>query len=316
MPPTSLRRTGRSDAEIERVLDRAGAALLRHPEQDQQQLAGRLGIGQRAMHGSRRQREPVGERVQIAAQPAAGEQPPCERDRVEHRQLEPAPVDRAERALQEAHVEARVVRDEDAALGEPEQIAQRRPDGPCAREIALPDAGERRDQRRYRHARIDEALEARDDLEALDAHGADLDDARAPPHARGLEVDDAEARLLERRLGRRRPVGERDVAVTHQAEPGIRADHLVQQAGHEPRRRAAQGEQPACRFLRGERAPMRVQRIHEPVSATERELKLSVHEHMFAYSPARRGTCPTVEHRRRRRARMGEPSAPEPATSP
>ena len=67
-----------------------------------------------------------------------------------------------------------------------------------------------------------------------------------------------------------------------EAQPGVRAHDLVQQALDEPRRRAAQGEQPACRFLRGERAPMRVQRIHEPVSATERELKLSVHEHMFA----------------------------------
>ena len=38
------------------------------------------------------------------------------------------------------------------------------------------------------------------------------------------------------------------------------------------RRRATQGEQPACRFLRSERLAMRDQRIDQPVSATEREL--------------------------------------------
>ncbi len=234
------------------------------------------------MDRPRREREPVCERVQVAAEPAAGEQAARERDGVEHRQLEPASVDRTERALQEADVEAGVVRDEDAPLRQPQQLAQRRADGSGASQVAPADPGDRRDQRRQRHARVDEALEARDLFEPLDPHRADLDDARAPPDARRLEVDDAEARVLERRLRGRRPAGERDVAIAHEAEPGVRADDLVQQARDEPRRRAAQGEQPACRFLRGERAPVRVQRIHESVSATERELKLSVHEHMFA----------------------------------
>ncbi|MDX6402221.1 MAG: hypothetical protein QOF27_2827, partial [Gaiellaceae bacterium] len=73
-----------------------------------------------------------------------------------------------------------------------------------------------------------------------------------------------------------------DVPVAHEAQAAIGAHDIVQEPLDERRRRAAQGEQPACRLLRGERAPMRVQRIHEPVSATERELKLSIHEHMFA----------------------------------
>ena len=222
---------------------------------------GRVGREKRSASECRSQRRP-----------APGQQAPRERDRVEHRQLEPAPVDRAERALQEPDVEARVVRDEHAALREPQEIAQRRPDRPGSREVALADAGQRRDHGRQRHAGIDEALEGRDELEALDPDGADLDDARPAPDARRLEVDDAEARLLERRLGGRRPVGEPDVTVADEAEPRVRADDLVQQPLDESRRRAAQGEQPACRFLRSERAPMRVQRIHEPVSATEREL--------------------------------------------
>jgi hypothetical protein len=130
--PSRLRRTWSREPEIERILDRPRATLLRDPEQHEQELTRRLRIGQRAVDGTRRKREAVGQRVQIAAQPATGQQPPRERDRVEHRQLEPSSVDRAERALQEADVEARVVRDEHAALREPQQVAQGRPDGPGA----------------------------------------------------------------------------------------------------------------------------------------------------------------------------------------
>ncbi len=66
--------------------------------------------------------------------------------------------------------------------------------------------------------------------------------------------------------------GEPDVALTDEAEPAVGAHDLVQQAPHERRRRAAQGEQPACRFLRGERPAVRMQRIDEAVGASEREL--------------------------------------------
>ena len=139
--------------------------------------------------------------------------------------------------------------------------------------------------RRQRHARVDEALEASPtQLEPLDPHRADLDDARA--RARRRSSRDRRRRSAPRSSGVSAggdQLGEPDVAVADEAEPRCpSARPRAAGAVTSSRRRAAQGEQPACRSCAANGLAMRVQRIDEPVSATERELKLSVHEHMFA----------------------------------
>jgi hypothetical protein len=51
-----------------------------------------------------------------------------------------------------------------------------------------------------RRTRVDQRLERRAELELLDAHGADLADARARPEPRRLEVEDHVGGLFEQRI--------------------------------------------------------------------------------------------------------------------
>ena len=78
--------------------------------------------------------------------------------------------------------------------------------GRRGREQRVVDARERDDRRGERPGagRPHERLEARGGAEALDAHGADLDDrVGRGGEPRGLDVDDREARAIERRRGHR-----------------------------------------------------------------------------------------------------------------
>src|SRR5262249_61034203 len=105
-----------------------------------------------------------------------------------------------ELAVDERRVEACVVRDEDGVAGERVEAAQRSRDLRRAGELRLSKPGQRADRPRQRHARPDERLERRAERESLDPDGADLADARRGRREAGrLEVEDAEARLLEAR---------------------------------------------------------------------------------------------------------------------
>ena len=274
--PAGLRGPRRRHREVERVLDGARTALLREPDQQQQQLGGRLGVGKRTVAGPRREREAIGERGEVAAhvagrQAAAAPATRCRAPGSSRRR----PSMRAERTLQEADVEAGVVGDEHAPLGKPQEVAERRADRPGSRQVALADARERHDRRRQRDPRVDEALERRDAREAARS---------APRRSRRCALP---ARRRSSR-GRRRRSAPSSSGVSaggaQSARPTSpsptrqsrlsRAHDLVQQPPDERRRRALQREQAPGRVLRPERAAMRVQRIDQPVCATERELKL------------------------------------------
>jgi len=103
-----------------------------------------------------------------------------------------------ELAAQERVVEARVMRDEDAA-GEP-LVQLRREVGEARRlrEHLVRDAGKRLDLGRQRDARVYQRRPLGHDFEALDLQHADLGDAvGGRPRAGRLEIDDRERRCAQ-----------------------------------------------------------------------------------------------------------------------
>ena len=109
--------------EVDELRHGRRARLLREPDQREQDLGGRLGVGERAVARPRRRAEEVRERGEADALLAAGEQPAREPDGVDHRRRDPAAGQPLDLAIEEAHVEARVVGDEDGVAGELEEAA-------------------------------------------------------------------------------------------------------------------------------------------------------------------------------------------------
>ena len=129
------------------------------------------------------------------------EQPPGEPDRVDDRRRDPPARQPLDGAVEEAHVEARVVGDEDGVAGEREEAPHGEVGGRCAAHVALGDPGQGGDRRRQRHARVDERLERGAGLERVHPLGADLDDPRAGRReTRRLEVEDDERGVLEQQV--------------------------------------------------------------------------------------------------------------------
>ena len=188
---------------MRRSESRLRADLLGEPDQVDEHLGRRLGVGQRAVAGPGRDAEEVGERGEADAAQPAFEQPPRERRGAERRLGKAPPVPREQLPLEEALVEARVVRDEQVVAGEGEEALEDAP---------RPEARRRSSSSRSPVSRaigsgsatrgFDERLERVDELERPHAHGAEL----ADPVARGreagrLEVEDDELGLLEQRVG-------------------------------------------------------------------------------------------------------------------
>ena len=159
-------------------------ALLRETDQREQDLRGRLGVGERPVTRPRRRAEEVRERREPDALDPAGEQPPREPDGVDDRCGDSPAGQPLDLAVEEADVEARVVRDEHRVAGELEEAAHRELDRRCAAQLARVDPGQRRDRGRQRPARVDERLEPLLELEAAHPHRADLADRRACPGER------------------------------------------------------------------------------------------------------------------------------------
>ena len=144
----------------------------------------------------------MGEVREREARGAALKEAAREPDGVEHGRADAFPREPVDLVLQEADVEAGVVRRERSVAGEREEAPYRdlRARGPS--QIVLADPGERRDERRQSGAGIDERLERLGDLERSDADGADLADAvAARREPRRLEVEDDELGVLDRRPG-------------------------------------------------------------------------------------------------------------------
>ena len=96
--------------ELDEVTDRAGAALLRHADQAQQDLGRRLRVRQCPVARTGVGHEAVRERSEVRRLPA--EQASREADGVDHRRRDPPARQPHRLVVEERHVEARVVRDE------------------------------------------------------------------------------------------------------------------------------------------------------------------------------------------------------------
>jgi hypothetical protein len=174
------------------------------------------------------------------------------------------------------------VRDEDGVAREVEEPADGELDRRRAAEGGRVDPGQRGDRRRQRPARVDERLEPLLELEAADAHGADLADRRAPRREPGrLQVEDDVGRVLEQERGARR-LGEPD-ARSPPGEAGVALDDVREQGAGEPGGHVAERVEGLRRVLRRHGPVPCLDELDEPVRRVERELHgSSLGEHVFA----------------------------------
>ena len=121
--------------------------------------------------------------------------------------------------LEEAPVEARVVRDQQVVAGEREEASENGPNRGRAPQLRVAQARQARDLLGQRDAGVDERLELVDELEPRHAHGADLANSALRRRKAGrLQVEDDEGCVLEQGVvgacseGDRRPRA-RDAAV-------------------------------------------------------------------------------------------------------
>jgi len=162
--------TGRG--ELDEIGNGACASLLGHPDQPQQDLGGRLGVGEGAVAGTRLGDEAMRQSTEIRRLTA--EEPAGEPDRVDDRRGDPVAGQAHRLVVEEGHVEPRVVRDEDGVAAELEKASNARSDRWRAAELGVAQPGQRRDRGLQRRAGVGERLEALRQLEPAHPHGADL----------------------------------------------------------------------------------------------------------------------------------------------
>ena len=245
-----------------------------------QHLGGRLGIRQRAMTGPGGDAEEVRQRGEANAANTALEQATGQRCGAERRFGQAASVDEEQLPLEEALVEARVVRDEQVVAGEVEEAAQDGRDRGRVPQLLLAQAGEAGDRLGQWRPWVDERLERVDQLQRPHAHRPQLaDQAARGREPGGLEVEDDELGVLQQRV--RPALGERDGgAVAH--EPAVAGGGLEEQRTGETGRDRGRREQ-APRGLDGRQRATLLERVHQPVERVERKLHLTDEsEHMFA----------------------------------
>ena len=278
--------------QLDEVGHRLGPALLREADQGDQDLGGRLCIGERPVTGLDRRPEEVREVREAEPLRPAAQQPPGEPDRVDHRSCDPPARQPLDGAVEEAHVEARVVGDEDGVAGEREEAPHGEVGGRCAAHVALGDTRQGGDRRRQRHARVDERLERGAGLERLHPLGADLDDPRAGRRETGrLEVEHDERGVLEQDGGTGW-VGEPDRGAAPR-EPRVTRDDIVEQRAGDRRRGRREREERAGRVAGRHRPPSRLDELDEAVGAVEGELHPSMlYEHMFVCQGATKERAP------------------------
>ncbi len=182
-------------SELDEVCDGARTAFLRHADQPEQDLRGRLGVGQRAMAGPRVGREAVRERGEIRR--LASEQPPREPDRVDDRRCDSLAGQPHRLVVEERHVEARVVRDEHGVACEARKRRTAAATGGARRKLFVTQAGQGGDRRLQPQARGWRACSNRAvELEAL---------ARAPRRTRTVGPTPAAGRSSRGRRRRTSP---------------------------------------------------------------------------------------------------------------
>ncbi len=110
-------------------------------------------------------------------------------------------------------------------------------------------------------------------LAALEAHGADLDDARTGPHPGRLEIDDRPGRLGQRRARRRREADEADPAIVVTHEARVVVHDLLEHAARELARHPRQRQQGARGALRRQRLAALLDQRGQPVGRSQLELE-------------------------------------------
>jgi hypothetical protein len=106
----------------------------------------------------------------------AGEQPPCQSDRVDHGTCEARARQALRLAIEKREVESCVVCDEHRVARELEEPPHSDRGMRRSAQVRVAQAGDRRDHGSDRHAGVDEQLEVLLKLEVVDAHRADLAD--------------------------------------------------------------------------------------------------------------------------------------------
>ena len=178
-----------------------GSQLLREPDQVEQDLGGRLGVGQRPVAWGGRHAEQLREGGEADLADAASEQAAGERRRAQRRLRQPAALTLAELSLEEALVESGVVGDERRLAREGQEAADDRAERGGAAQVTFADAGQTRDRRGEGDARIDEGLERVGELQGPNADSAQLaDPARLGREPRRLQVEHDELGLLEQQV--------------------------------------------------------------------------------------------------------------------
>ena len=257
--------------ELDEVGQRAGAALLGEPDQDDEDLRRRAGVRQGPVARLGGDAEEVRERRQPDATRPLAEEPSGEPHRV-HDGRGDAPARQVRHlAVEEREVEPRVVGDQRGVSGEREQL----PDGMVRPRSATEgpglDAGQRGDGGRQRDARVDERLECIFERKGANALGADLaDPRRAGREAGRLEIDDDEVRVLEEDVRTRR--GRQPDRRPPPGETRVTGDDVVEQGARQGRGRARESEEHPGRLLRRHGAAAELDQLDQPVGGVEREL--------------------------------------------
>ena len=112
-------------SEVDEICDRARATFLREPDQLNEDLRRRLRVRQCAVAGLGCGPEEVRKRSEPRAAGTAFEEPACEPDGVDDRSSELRAGQPLRFMVEEAEVEACVVRDEDGIAGELEEAPYR-----------------------------------------------------------------------------------------------------------------------------------------------------------------------------------------------
>ncbi len=257
--------------ELDHFRERPCTAFLREPEEGDDDLGRREGVRQRAVTRLGRGTEEVRELREREPLAPAVQEPSREPHRVDHRRGHASARQTLHRVVEEADVEARVVRGERCVAGEREEP----PDGDLgsrrAAQLHIAETGQPRDGRRKRDAGLYERLERLGDLERRDAHGADLADAVARGgQPRRLEIENDELRILDEDV----LVGaacESD-ATAEPGEPGVAVHDVGEERVDERRRCALEREEHARGLLDSDGPAPRVDQLHEAVGGVEGEL--------------------------------------------
>ena len=179
---------GKRDQIVEAEHAEAGGAL----EQEVQQVGRGQRVVERAVRGPVVEAEARCQCAETAVGYLVADQSPCQRQGVDDGVGDLGIAAASQGGVDEGHVEPDVVSDHHGVAEELDHRRKHRLDRRGAHHHRLGDAGEHRDHRRDRPARVDQGLQRAEELAGADLDHADLGDQVGIAIARGLDVEHAE----------------------------------------------------------------------------------------------------------------------------